>query len=739
MTDSTQQSEEAFLPPGDIGEVYGEWDESRDGPVIAAANLCERIEELDLSRSDVLIALELVRLESNRSRPSQFALFYTILASMVSKKRGSVRFDLSAETEGGSLSERLQRNLPELETDPLPTALLTDRAGTPRPDWNALAREVHDLLDDRDALTILGETDESVPLILDDEQLYHQRTFAEERRLADAVNNRILSDSFQSFAPDRSVSADSVTDALQRIHSLSDFELTPKQQYGVLTAVCTPLSLVTGGPGTGKTFIVISIIRLLTELGVSPGDIAIAAPTGKAANRLGETINKELEPSANEWDRRIAEELKDPGTLHRLLGYSEKREGFYHHENRPLPYQYVIVDEASMIDLTLMEQLFSAVADRSSLCLLGDANQLPAVESGAVFRDLVPETISTNVPWRSLAVSPLEKESLNDPEPLSRQSVRLEQNFRVETGGTEAENLLSVSEQLNQGGKELVFLKPDQSSSDPTSICLRKSLENLQFQGVEQFETISCNNVTSSGDFAVSGDRFDRLLRFWYEQWYGEGPMSTESGRMSTVKDEFSVRNDEPDASHTELDRIFRQYNRAQLLSVTRRTPMGSREINQFLHQYHRNNIEGSTTGGFRRYQPGEPIIMTQNDYDRKLFNGDQGIILRVKQEESGSVKPMAVFPGLEGYRAFYLGPLRSQLNHAFALTIHKSQGSEFDHVGIVLPGENVPHFTRELLYTGVTRARQSVTFFGSRDMLKDGARARDERNSGLLERLQQA
>jgi exodeoxyribonuclease V alpha subunit len=127
---------------------------------------------------------------------------------------------------------------------------------------------------------------------------------------------------------------------------------------------------------------------------------------------------------------------------------------------------------------------------------------------------------------------------------------------------------------------------------------------------------------------------------------------------------------------------------------------------------------------------------MTQNDYERQLFNGEQGLVLPVDRSSFDEPVPMAVFPGLEGYRAYHLGPLRSRLKHAFALTVHKSQGSEYGCVGVLLPEYEVPLMTRELLYTAVTRARDSVVFFGNSESLRAGAQARDERNSGLVSRL---
>ncbi len=741
MTDvsTTRASKSSGTPPERLHEIHGEWDFPSDEMLRTVSYLYERVDDLDVNRTDLLLALELVSLESECSSRVRFSLFCTALASIVSRKRGSVRLDFSESTDGDSFANRLERYLPGLVS--LANAgeleLLSTDQESSEFEWKEVAKLARDRLHHPEELSVAGRKGDSTPLIVEDHQLYHQRSHAEESRLSEYVSQRLITETPDSIPVDRPFSRDQLADGLEQIQSRSSFELTPTQNYAVLTALCTPLSVVTGGPGTGKTFIVIALLRLLNELNVSPDDIAIGAPTGKAANRLGETIKEVLDPDDHPADRTIAENLMYPSTLHRLLGYSEKREDFYYHRHRPLPYRYVVIDEASMIDLTLMEQLFSATAEGSSLCLLGDADQLPAVESGAVFRDLVPNLINTNVPWRDLAVSPYESES-HAEEPLSRQSVRLKKNFRVSTGGAEAENLLSVSDEIKRGGEGLVFVKPTEGSEGQVGIRIRKSIDSLSFSGVEQLEPRSRTSRRDEAPHRFSASEFEDILRYWYDRWYGKDPKDAGDGATSTVGTVYSFRDGAPHGCRETLDEIFRRYNRAQLLSITRRRRLGSREVNRFLHRYHRKKFERSGSDDSRAFEPGEPVLMNRNDYDRNVFNGDRGIVLNVRQERIGSVTPMAVFPGVRDYRAFSLGPLRSRLSHAFSLTVHKSQGSEFGTVGIILPGRNVPLLTRELLYTGVTRAREAVTFFGSRDILKLGASDRDDRNSGLLEKLRE-
>jgi len=470
-----------------------------------------------------------------------------------------------------------------------------------------------------------------------------------------------------------------------------------------------------------------SLVRLLVHRGIDPNRIAIAAPTGKAANRLAESLQETLRPDEASLDNRIAEHLDDTSTLHRLLGYSAEWDDFYYHENRPLPYKHVIVDEASMIDLSLMDRLVSAVAEDASLCLLGDADQLPAVESGAVFRDLVPDGEHKKVPWRECVRHPLKEFGSDDPDPLARQAVCLRENFRVKGEGIGPVNLVKVAEAINKGGESLRF--ETESTEDPFSVTVRSDYENLRYEGVEMLDVQGIRDP-SSNPGSEGGP-----LRSWYERWFIDEIYEDFEGIEPVPR--RTVRLDKDgEAGGGSLDELFEAYNRAQLLSVTRRNSRGVRDVNGILHRYHRRHYKffGSSSG--RRFLPGEPVIMTQNDYERQLFNGEQGLVLPVDRSSFDEPVPMAVFPGLEGYRAYHLGPLRSRLKHAFALTVHKSQGSEYGCVGVLLPEYEVPLMTRELLYTAVTRARDSVVFFGNSESLRAGAQARDERNSGLVSRL---
>ena len=233
------------------------------------------------------------------------------------------------------------------------------------------------------ATDVVGRPGDRRPFILDGRFLYQQRLLACEERLAAALRGR------RDGAP---LASDAELEpALHAIATGAPAAPTAEQLDAVRAALRGRLTVVSGGPGTGKTTIVLAILRALLRLGVAPEALALAAPTGKAANRLEEAIQlglRRLAPLAAP-DTELERACPPAQTLHRLLGWSPRRGAFAHHQNNRLAQKVIIVDESSMIDLSLMERLVRAVADDARLVLLGDADQLPSIEAGAVFRDSV--------------------------------------------------------------------------------------------------------------------------------------------------------------------------------------------------------------------------------------------------------------------------------------------------------------------------------------------------------------
>jgi exodeoxyribonuclease V alpha subunit len=523
------------------------------------------------------------------------------------------------------------------------------------------------------ARDVIGRPGERKPLVVDGPWLYAERMHALEGRFCARVRARA------SLPP--GTDARAIQRAVANLGASPP--LTDEQKRAVKTALGSALSLVTGGPGSGKTATAVAVVRALTWLGTSTDSIAIAAPTGKAAQRLSGAIRQALSASSSK-PRDLVEVGLDasalvPQTLHRLLGWSPSRGRFGRHEGDPLPHKVVVVDEASMIDLALMDRLFRSVRPDARLVLFGDADQLPSIDAGAVFRDLC----------------------------AGMGAVRLTKNLRVadEAG---AARIVGAARAVNAG---------DLGAEFAASVRVHRAADTLAFEGVEHLDA----------PWAECGAAL--LDRWWSERVAADADFARRSARAYRVRD---GRIDDADAD--DVRALFAGHARARVLCATRVRGFaaGADAIGDQLVA----KLRGPAPGNPRRRDlpAGTPILVQRNDYDRGLYNGDQGIVLGVEQGR-GVVEPMAVFPRDGAFEAL---PLDSagDLAQAFAMTVHKAQGSEFDHVAVVLPEEDLPLLTRELLYTALTRARRSVVLVGPADLLARAVARTMLRESGVAEKL---
>ena len=580
--------------------------------------LVDGARERGLDEAMVYMAWELARAETNRTPREHEALVTLVVLTMVALQEGSTRLprkrldarfvDLGAEAEHYDAAKRLIEGGSE----------------------------------------ILGQPGDYKPLIVAGDYIYHQRIHRQEHELAERLSARLkVKPQYHEYAD--------VLDALDRVlgHRAAiggrQIQLSAGQQQAIRTAATRPLTLISGGPGTGKTSVVISLLRVLARLEVPMGSVALAAPTGKAARRLDESIQAGLGAVAEPKiiDAAIAAPLAEPKTLHRLLGYSPRTRRFRYDERHPLPARVVIIDEASMIDLDLMHRLMRAIRPETRLVLLGDANQLPPVGAGAVFRDIARAG-------------------------GSQATVELRDSYRMDPKDSAGRNLWLVSQNIH-AGEAPSLIGP--SSKPEDSVSIRESAEQVLFRGAELME----------------GER-DAFLDRWMRE------------RVMTPRFRTLVERNDPDGET--LATIEAHLGSHRILCVT-------------------NADVARINGFFQRAQSsrlGEPVMMLRNDHERGLFNGDSGVSLR-----SG-----IVFKG----RSFDPVLLERDLAPAYAVSVHKSQGSEYDHVALVLPKPDHPLLTRELLYTAMTRARKSVTILGSRDALAAGISRIVERSTGILEQL---
>jgi exodeoxyribonuclease V alpha subunit len=634
--------------------------------------------ELNLDAATVHLAAEIASLEASLDDERRLALILLITASLAALQEGSTRLPVV----GAQAREPMARIL---------RALCGDAFGAAGPD--AMANAIAALLDAGAAPHVIGSHREDYrPLIYLAPFIYHHRVLLAEHRLAELLASRMAA--APPDAGDKILSA-ALADTFSRPSEVAGRKmvLSDEQREAVANACTHRLVLISGGPGTGKTSIILAIARVLSRIGVKPEQIALAAPTGKAAFRMGESINEGLariaDPAAADLMLKAA--CPQPSTIHRLLGYSPSSRRFNYHRNNPLDAAVVVVDEGSMLDLSLMERLAGAIKPDARLIMLGDADQLPSVAAGAVFRDLASEL-------------PQASDRRNGTAALC---TRLTRNYRMDTTDPAGRAVFTLARAINSAG-----VNAADGAAPPNPLARVDRPAQLRFEGVE----LLAGNALA-----------EPFLDRWYEARIKAEEIDALSARVFTADERgFDA------AAQSGLERIFDHLAASRILCFTRMLATGSGRINASLH---RRRADALGRAPEREFLPGEPVIVTRNDYERMLFNGDQGVIVRVRRP-GGRAAAMAVFKRAGKFDAFHLAGLRELLELCYATTIHKAQGSEFDAVAILMPERDLPILTREALYTGVTRSRRSVVMAGSEELLRAGIARGIERFSGLGEEL---
>ncbi|KLI99244.1 exodeoxyribonuclease V subunit alpha [Luteimonas sp. FCS-9] len=455
-----------------------------------------------------------------------------------------------------------------------------------------------------------------------------------------------------------------------------------RQARAAALALRRALLLVTGGPGTGKTTTIarLLVLRIAQALRGDrpPPRIALAAPTGRAAERMAESLRRAVQGLTDSLDPALHAAL--PGalpdtacTLHRLLGTIPDSPAFRHNAAHPLPLDVLVVDEASMVDLPLMAKLVDAVADGAQLILLGDADQLPSVEAGDVLAAILVaagaghalQADDARALQPLLGVAPVDA----DTRGLRGHRVQLLRGYRQDAGF----DLAPLAEAARDGDAD-------------TALAL---LRGGQLRGVHFHEDVPDPLEA----------RHDALLAHW----------------RSLA--------DAPDPA-TALARA----QRLRLLTAVREGPQGARGLNARIEAL----LSGRRTGPTPAWFDGRLLLVTENSYRHRLFNGDIGIC---RLDADGV--PMAWFAGdAPGeVRAFHPAALPAH-ESAFAMTVHKAQGSEFDEVWLQLPRHDSRVLSRELVYTALTRARSRLHVAGSAQVLRDALARYAVRMSGLAWRL---
>ncbi len=463
---------------------------------------------------------------------------------------------------------------------------------------------------------------------------------------------------------------------------------TAEQRLALMLGLTEPFFVLSGGPGTGKTTIILNLLRLLIRSGIPTERIRLAAPTGKAAARMMESITSGLESieQASEADRSIS--LLKASTLHRLLGIRPGATGPDYHADNPIPADVVVVDEVSMVDAVMMGYLLSAIDPvKTRLILLGDRDQLPSVDAGAVLADLLALLSEEGEP--AFTEDVLKRaEAIMGPDEAwtaARRKVDGPNRYVHLTHSHRSERAVrDLARWVNTGGQGSCPLETADVSILESSIEEGTFLfERPDNAGMSHLESL----IRSWGSFAFPSE-WEVLLK---ELSRREPPPGREVNDDETIA---LVRS------------LFRLFERSRVLTVLRRGLYGAENIQRIFQRYMMKRGMRERRGLFS----GLPVLVRRNDPLRGLANGDTGLVIQFSNQRF-----LVVFDGAP-VTAFSPDVL-PLWEPAYAMTVHKSQGSEYRDVLIVLPDDAAhPLMNRQILYTGITRARKAAYLYGRED-----------------------
>jgi exodeoxyribonuclease V alpha subunit len=578
-------------------------------PVRAEGLLREFAEAGVLAPADVHVALRLARLGGEQREPVLLAAALAVRGV----RAGSVCVELATVAESV---------VPDEDAPPVDLAWPAD--------WTAL---------EDSPVVAVGVDAPWRPLRLVDGLLYLDRYWQQEQLVRRQLDER-------AARPAPAVD-------LAGLGALFDGPAPDLQRLATAVAAGRWVSVITGGPGTGKTHTVARLLKVLLDQPGPPSRIALAAPTGKAAARLQESVLEQAAAIGLPLDLTAS-------TLHRLLGWRpDSRSRFRHDAGNHLPYDVVVVDESSMVSLTMMARLLEAVRPTARLVLVGDPDQLTPVDAGAVLSDLVhrpaPDGAGVGLPDAGPDGADLDEEESRQ---LRNGVVRLRVSQRYGPG------IAGLAEAVRKGEADRV-------------------LELLD----------------AGGELTLEPD-----------------PAALEE-RIRAGAAELRAAAEAGDA-----ERCLTLLGRHRLLCAHQRGPAGVSTWNDRV-----GRLIGAVPG---EWPHGAPLLITANDYENKLWNGDTGVVVRTPDG------PRAAFLRGAGPVLVPLSRL-SSVSPAHALTVHRSQGSQFEEVAVLLPPASSPLLTRELLYTAVTRASRSVRVVGSEESVRAAVGRQVVRASGLRRRIE--
>jgi exodeoxyribonuclease V alpha subunit len=467
------------------------------------------------------------------------------------------------------------------------------------------------------------------------------------------------------------------------------------QKVAAAVALTRRFAVISGGPGTGKTTTVTKLLAALIEQAAQEKNLTIklVAPTGKAAARLTESIGKAVQelPVSPELKAKIPTESS---TLHRLLGAIPNSAEFRHNKQNPLHLDILVIDEASMVDLPMMYKVVDALPKHARLILLGDKDQLASVEAGAVLGDICSFHALGYGKEQASAIAKLTgfdtlAHSSNSASSIADSLCMLQKSYRFDARS----GIGQLAKAVNLG-----------SAASVDSVWAR------DFSDIEHF--------------ALSSQNYNQMMQTLVQEY---GRYLKRIGQQ-----EQDPNTGEPETLTRKAKAVLDTFNQCRLLCAIREGDFGVAGLNQRIEKAlaARKLIKVQDEVWYH----GRPVMVTRNDHGLGLYNGDIGICMRDDSEEEQRLKVFFELP--DGSVKSVLPSRVPEHETAYAMTIHKSQGSEFDYTLMILPPDFSPILTRELIYTGITRAKKRLALYAELNVLKRGIKVKTTRASGLVQRL---
>lgn len=663
-----------------------------------------------------------------------------LLAALVSHQvgRGHVCVDL------GNLLANAGQTLslpPEGSTQPPFTEPESSESAQPNPAEVLAFLTLPECISLLEQSCAVSDGSHTTPLVLNGTRLYLRRFWRYEQRIAEGISQRLALPS--ALADPESGPARTLSHALGQLFQSS--EPIDYQKLACALAARSRFAVITGGPGTGKTTTVVNLLAALQAVaGESPERagrkyrIRLAAPTGKAAARLNESIGgavNRLPLASLPGQVEVGDIPSKVTTLHRLLGSRPNTRKFRHNRDNPLLVDILVIDEASMVDADLMASVFDALPASAQVILLGDKDQLASVDAGAVLGELCQQALQAHytpetAQWLAAMTGSQIPESLVDStgQALDQAVAMLRKSYRFR----EDSGIRAFAEAVNTNALGSARLRQIREAAFDDVILLGGQSGKPGPEDI--LDQISRHAITGSPEaFRNAGQG---------REVNGQGLPSPVGYRH--YLEELQNHGLDENSPREDWDRmamgLLEAFSDFQVLCALRKGPWGVEGLNdRIARQLLAEKLIPRADGWY----PGRPVLITGNDYNLGLMNGDIGITVLVPWDRTETGEPRhtlrVAFPGSNAAGGIrWISPSRlQQLETVYAMTVHKSQGSEFNHACLVLPDRLSPVLTKELIYTGITRARNWFSLIaGNVGVLQDAVGQQVVRASGLAERL---